>query len=222
MDRNNDNFDSPLYGQGGTSGGSTGGSLGGTGGVGGGTGGLGSTGGAGSTDFGGSSGAGMGGTSGGVGGGYGGSTESGALGSGTEGQSFGGSGAGTTGGDQANRMQNAKDTAREKLGQVKERATQLQATLADRLEQGADRLRQRSMANQLAGTGAAGGTAGVGSNDQMAQVTNQLASGMAGTADWLRNGDLQADVERQVKEHPGRTLLIAVGLGYLLGKALRR
>ena len=26
----------------------------------------------------------------------------------------------------------------------------------------------------------------------------------------------------QVKEHPGRTLAIAVGLGYLLGKALRK
>jgi hypothetical protein len=28
-------------------------------------------------------------------------------------------------------------------------------------------------------------------------------------------------IEQQVKEHPGRTLLIAAGLGYLLGKALR-
>jgi hypothetical protein len=29
-------------------------------------------------------------------------------------------------------------------------------------------------------------------------------------------------VERQVKEHPGRTLLVALGLGYLLGRAVRR
>jgi len=28
-------------------------------------------------------------------------------------------------------------------------------------------------------------------------------------------------MEREVKEHPGRTLLIAVGLGYLIGKAFR-
>ena len=216
MDRNNDNYDSPLYGQSGSSGGSTGGSLGGTGSAGG----LGGTGGAGSSDLGStSSGGGLSGASGGLGGGYGGSTDAG-IGN-TEGQTFGGS-TGTTGGDQANRMQNAKDTAREKLGQVKERATQLQSTLADRLEAGADKLRQRSTANQLAGTGAVGGTATMGGNDQMAQVTNQLASGMTNTADWLRNGDLQGDIERQVKDHPGRTLLIAVGLGYLLGKALRR
>jgi hypothetical protein len=34
--------------------------------------------------------------------------------------------------------------------------------------------------------------------------------------------DLKMGIEKQVKEHPGRTLLIAVGLGYLLGKALRK
>ena len=33
---------------------------------------------------------------------------------------------------------------------------------------------------------------------------------------------LKSGVELQVKEHPGLTLLIAVGLGYLLGKALRK
>ena len=44
---------------------------------------------------------------------------------------------------------------------------------------------------------------------------------MAGTADWLRNGDLKGDIEHQVKENPGRTLLIALGVGYLLGKAFR-
>ena len=53
----------------------------------------------------------------------------------------------------------------------------------------------------------------------------QVAGGMQATADWLREADLdtmRAGVERQVKEHPGRTLLIAVGLGYLLGKAFRK
>jgi len=48
---------------------------------------------------------------------------------------------------------------------------------------------------------------------------------MQATADWLRDADLDSlrtGVERQVKEHPGRTLLFAVGLGYLLGKAFRK
>ena len=59
----------------------------------------------------------------------------------------------------------------------------------------------------------------------MAQVSGKVASGMDATADWLRNTDLdgiKSGIERQVKEHPGRTLLIAAGIGYLLGKALRK
>ena len=48
---------------------------------------------------------------------------------------------------------------------------------------------------------------------------------MGATADWLRETDLDSiktGIERQVKEHPGRTLLVAVGLGYLIGKAVRK
>jgi hypothetical protein len=59
----------------------------------------------------------------------------------------------------------------------------------------------------------------------MSQVTNRVAGGMSATADWLRDADLdglKTGVGRQVKEHPGRTLLLAVGVGYLLGKALRK
>ena len=63
------------------------------------------------------------------------------------------------------------------------------------------------------------------SGDGVSQVTDKVAGGMQATADWLRDADLdgmRSGVERQVKEHPGRTLLIAVGLGYLLGKAFRK
>jgi len=55
----------------------------------------------------------------------------------------------------------------------------------------------------------------------MANVQDSVARGMNKSADWLRNGDLKADIERQVRENPGRTLLIALGLGYVLGKAFR-
>ena len=56
----------------------------------------------------------------------------------------------------------------------------------------------------------------------MAALTNRLAGGMQGTADMLRNGDLKGSIETQVRENPARTLLIAVGVGYLLGKALKK
>jgi hypothetical protein len=48
---------------------------------------------------------------------------------------------------------------------------------------------------------------------------------MLTTADWVRNADMESvkgDLERQVKEHPARSLIVAVGLGYLLGKAFKR
>jgi hypothetical protein len=110
---------------------------------------------------------------------------------------------------------------------VRERAGTMKDSLADALETGADKLRQRGgqMSNEgtLAGATAAGS---VSTGDgRTAQVTDRVAAGMDKTADWLRDADLdglRTSIETQVKEHPGRTLLIAAGLGYLLGKALRK
>jgi hypothetical protein len=62
-------------------------------------------------------------------------------------------------------------------------------------------------------------------DERFAQVPAKVAGGMDATAHWLRETDLDSlkmNIETQVKEHPGRTLLIAVGLGYLLGKAFRK
>ena len=55
----------------------------------------------------------------------------------------------------------------------------------------------------------------------MNQMQDSVARGMNASADWLRNGDLKADIEKQVRDNPGRTLLITLGVGYLLGKAFR-
>jgi hypothetical protein len=48
---------------------------------------------------------------------------------------------------------------------------------------------------------------------------------MQSSAEWLRDADmekLKQGVEKQVKEHPARSLLVALGAGYLIGKVLRR
>jgi hypothetical protein len=101
-------------------------------------------------------------------------------------------------------------------------------SLADALDSGANRLRHRTTSgtqNDLAGatTGGAGSVA-LETDGRVAQVSNKVAGGMESTADWLRDADLDSlrtGLERQVKEHPGRTLLLAAGLGYLIGKAFR-
>lgn len=116
--------------------------------------------------------------------------------------------------------------AKEKIG---ERAGELKSSLADKLEQGAEKLRQRAHGGgQYAGATADGDVGvgvGVAENDKIAQVADKVAGGMQSTADWVRNADMESvkgDIERQVKEHPARSLIVAVGLGYLLGKAFKR
>jgi hypothetical protein len=104
---------------------------------------------------------------------------------------------------------------------VKDKAAGLPGLLADGLEAGAKALKQK----QPATVGADGSSVAVTSDSSITAVTESLASGMQSSADWLREADmdkLKANVEQQVKEHPARSLLIALGAGYLIGKALRR
>ena len=132
----------------------------------------------------------------------------------------------------ADRARGFAGTAQEKLADVgssvRERAGTMKNSLADALTSGADKLRQRGTSSgstaQYAGATDAGSVA-VESDGRTTQVTSKVASGMDATADWLREADLaglRTSIEGQVKEHPGRTLLIAAGLGYLLGKAIRK
>jgi ElaB/YqjD/DUF883 family membrane-anchored ribosome-binding protein len=117
---------------------------------------------------------------------------------------------------------NAKDKLADVGSSVRQGAGSAKDKLADALESGADKLRQRR--GQM--SGATGSTdVAVSGDGTMNQMSDRLAGGMQATADWLRDADmdgLRTGVERQVKEHPGRTLLIAVGVGYLLGKAFRK
>lgn len=112
--------------------------------------------------------------------------------------------------------------AKEKIG---ERAGELKSSLADKLEQGAEKLRQRAHGGGQYAATTPDGSIAVAENDKIAQVADKVAGGMQSTANWVRNADFESvkgDVERQVKEHPARSLIVAVGLGYLLGKAFRR
>jgi ElaB/YqjD/DUF883 family membrane-anchored ribosome-binding protein len=167
-------------------------------------------------------------------GGFGGST-SGSTGSGgyggTSDASFSRDTSAESGG-MADRAKSAMGTAQEKLADagstVREKAGSLKQSLADALESGAEKLRQQGAGGgQTAGAAATGGSVGMVSDqsNRMADVSNQVAGGLQASADWLRDADLdglKTGLERQVKEHPGRTLAVAVGLGYLLGKAIRK
>jgi hypothetical protein len=104
---------------------------------------------------------------------------------------------------------------------VKDKASGIPAMLADGLQAGAEALRQRRPSTETS----AGSSVTITSDPSIAAVTDTLASGMQSSADWLRDADLdklKQGVEKQVKEHPARSLLVALGAGYLIGKALRR
>jgi ElaB/YqjD/DUF883 family membrane-anchored ribosome-binding protein len=123
---------------------------------------------------------------------------------------------------------NAQDKLADVGSNVRERAGHVKDSLADALETGADKLRAKAGGqNQSGALAGATGSSSVAleSDGRVVQVSNRVAGGMNATADWLRQADLdglRATVEQQVKEHPGRTLLIAAGVGYLLGKAFRK
>ena len=122
-------------------------------------------------------------------------------------------------------VRDAANDAGEKIADagssVREKAGSFKNTIADALQSGAEKLRQQNSGGQLATTGADT----IADENRLAQTSNQIAGGMQGAADWLRDADLEglkSGIERQVKEHPGRSLAVAVGLGYLLGKAFRK
>ena len=104
---------------------------------------------------------------------------------------------------------------------VKGKAAAIPSMLADGLEAGAEALRQRRTST----SGAQGSALAITNDPSIAAVTDSLATGMQSSAEWLRDADLERlkqGVEKQVKEHPARSLLVALGAGYLIGKALRR
>ena len=126
----------------------------------------------------------------------------------------------TTGGTETDRGVGGR--VRSVASSVKQKASGIPALLADGLQAGAQALRQRSVSSDAS---VAGSSVAVTSDPNIAAVTDTLASGMESSAEWIRDADmdkLKQGVEKQVKEHPARSLLVALGAGYLIGKALRR
>jgi hypothetical protein len=102
------------------------------------------------------------------------------------------------------------------VGSVRAVTGNVQATLADKLAAGAEAIREQfdkdsPNADGLRGRlGAAGGA---------------VAERLEGSALWLRENDItdfRDLIGKQLKEHPGRTALVALGLGILIGRSSRR
>jgi hypothetical protein len=136
--------------------------------------------------------------------------------------SDGASGAGGETGSSTSAGSGVADRVKSVASNVKGKASALPSLLADGLEAGAKALRQ----NRGTGTSVtAGGSTAIANDSSVNAVTDSLATGMQSSAEWLREADLdklKQGVETQVKEHPARSLLVALGAGYLIGKVFRR
>jgi ElaB/YqjD/DUF883 family membrane-anchored ribosome-binding protein len=110
------------------------------------------------------------------------------------------------------------DKVEETPASVRDRAVQMKAQLADKLETSAGRLRQRATNTKKIDSAIAT------TKQRVVETSDRVATGMERSADWLRNANVssfQQGLERQVRENPGRTLLIAGAIGYLLGRAVK-
>lgn len=107
---------------------------------------------------------------------------------------------------------------------LREQASGFKDTFADVLQSGADKLRLRATDETSITSREAGGAFNY-HDRPLGRTSNRIAGGMEGVGDWLRDVDLDGlkrGIGRQLKGHPGRSLAIAAGVGYLLGKAFRR
>ena len=62
-------------------------------------------------------------------------------------------------------------------------------------------------------------------SEKASAAKSAIADTVESGVDRLKNVDfdsIKANIERQVREHPGRTLLMAVGIGYLVGRAFKK
>lgn len=93
-----------------------------------------------------------------------------------------------------------------------------QATLADTLDAGASALRDR-----LGVTGESPNDGGV--RARLGAAGGAVANRLESSALWLRENDisdLRALLAHQLENHPGRTAVIALGIGVLIGRASKR
>jgi hypothetical protein len=96
----------------------------------------------------------------------------------------------------------------------------LQATVADALDSGADAIRQRVGAVRGRTPAVSGGA-----RRRLTSAGEAVAGSLEQSAYWLREndiGDLGTFLRQQLREHPGRTALVALGLGMVIGRSSKR
>ena len=87
---------------------------------------------------------------------------------------------------------------------------------------------QSNGAGEFSGSTGIGGTssssAASGIRGKIDSARTKVMDGASAATDWVKQADLEgikSGIEQQVRANPVRSLLVAVGLGYLIGRAMR-
>ena len=97
--------------------------------------------------------------------------------------------------DVASNIAHATETARERVGDAMDRA-------GTRISDGADRV-----------------------NEEMSKLTNRAASALASGREYVRTSDrgtVVTDATRVLKRHPGKAMLAAAVIGFVVARTLQR
>jgi hypothetical protein len=111
-----------------------------------------------------------------------------------------------------------ESTERGTLDSVRSATGNVQATLADKLDAGAEALRER-----LSTADPAPNSSSV--QARLGAAGSAVAERLEGSALWLRENDvtdLRELIGKQLKGHPGRTALVALAIGILLGRSSKQ
>ena len=125
--------------------------------------------------------------------------------------------------DLSDTISDAKDRAAGFASKLKDKASQVVSTVSDTVGRQRDNVaggldRAASTIHEKAGS-----LPGVG--QKAANAANTLADGMESTASYLRDHDLKdvgASMAGICRKYPVQSLLSAVAVGFLLGRALRK
>lgn len=84
---------------------------------------------------------------------------------------------------------------------------------------------QSNGAGEFSGAGIGGtSTSPSGIRGKIDTARTKVMDGAQAATDWVKQADIEgikSGIEQQVRTNPVRSLLVAVGLGYLIGRAMR-
>ncbi|MCU1339607.1 MAG: Late embryosis abundant protein [Bryobacterales bacterium] len=119
----------------------------------------------------------------------------------------------------SDQLSNAKQKISETVSEARDRARQAGEAIAHQVDE-----KREPVAGMLDTAASTLQDRGARSGQAVSDAAKRTADVLSSTADYVRGHDVKAmvdDVEQVVRHNPGRSLLIAAAMGFLVGRAFR-